>query len=203
MYERTGKKYRYFFLLPPILVGLALACAGIPFYGNCNLFCHVVPPYSWSADSQTASVVTGWPIILLSIIPLGLVIVIGCTNMFLIYFDFRKQERASQRWATSGNSNNNAMSRSVFWQALLYTGSFLLCWLIYFTANFASTQLWNYYTFWVFLVILNPLMGLCNCLVYFRPRLAKSFTKWKDGIDKRKLRRSQARTISTAERSGS
>jgi len=183
MTELRIKKYRYFFILPPILVGLVLAFAGIPFYDNIYLMCHVPPPYDVGFDDVQYTKASNWgPLIALSMVPICLVTAGGCLNMSLIYFHVRKEEKAAQRWMMN-NDNSNGMSKQVFAQALLFTGSFLLCWILYFVANFgASSNLWYNYTFWVFLVILNPLMGLCNCLVYFRIKWSQMLKKWKDNF---------------------
>lgn len=61
-------------------------------------------------------------------------------------------------------------------------GFFLLCWVIYFVANFKWEDVWQNNVFWVTVIILNPLVGLCNCLPYFRPKLVNSFTKWNKDI---------------------
>ena len=106
---------------------------------------------------------------------------IACANMAVLYFAVRKQEKASQRWAR-GAQNNNSMSKTVFFQGLQYTGSFLLCWTLYFIANFRTDQLKDNYTFWVFLVMLNPLMGFCNSLVYFRFNIIKDVTKARESV---------------------
>ena len=106
---------------------------------------------------------------------------IACANMAVLYFAVRKQDKASQQWAR-GAQNNNSMSKTVFFQGLQYTGSFLLCWTLYFIANFRTDQLKDNYTYWVFLVILNPLMGFCNSLVYFRFKIIKELTKVRESM---------------------
>ena len=106
---------------------------------------------------------------------------IACANMAVLYFAVRKQEKASQQWAR-GAQNNNSMSKTVFFQGLQYTGSFLLCWTLYFIANFRTDQLKDNYTFWMFLVMLNPLMGFCNSLVYFRFKIIKGVTRARESI---------------------
>ena len=74
------------------------------------------------------------------------------------------------------------MSRAVLFRGLQYTGSFLLCWTLYFIANFRTDQLKHNYTYWVFLAILNPLMGFCNSLVYFRFKFINGVTKVRENV---------------------
>ena len=107
---------------------------------------------------------------------------VACANMAVIYFAVRRQEKAIQQWARGNTGSNDSMSRPVFLQGLLYTGSFLLCWTLYFIANFRSSDLWDNYTYWVFLVILNPLMGFCNSLVYFRFKIIKGVARAMESI---------------------
>mmetsp|Transcript_17359 Transcript_17359/g.28079 ORF Transcript_17359/g.28079 Transcript_17359/m.28079 type:complete len:461 (+) Transcript_17359:435-1817(+) len=189
MRESQIKRYRYRFLLPPVVIGLALAFAGIPFYDNIMLMCHVPPPYELGEGGfeglQVAKTTTWWPVLLLSILPLGISIFVGCTNMILIYHHVRKQEKRAQRWMMNDNGNSNSMSRPVLLKASLYTASFLLCWVQYFTANFRSDELWDNYAFWVSLVLFNPLMGFCNCLVYYRVKILKSVTRCRSYISTR------------------
>mmetsp|Transcript_28461 Transcript_28461/g.51911 ORF Transcript_28461/g.51911 Transcript_28461/m.51911 type:complete len:222 (+) Transcript_28461:108-773(+) len=189
MRESQIKRYRYRFLLPPVVIGLALAFAGIPFYDNIMFICHVPPPYDLGYDGfeglQVAKTTTWWPVILLSILPLGIAIVVGCTNMILIYHHVRKQEKRAQRWMVNDNGNNNSMSRPVLLKASLYTASFLLCWVQYFIANFISDELWHNYAYWVSIVLFNPLMGFCNCLVYHRVKIIKSVARCRNYISTR------------------
>ena len=197
MTELRMKKYRYLFILSPVLVGLALAFAGIPFYDMIYILCHVPPPFTFGLDRGSFTKAKNWgPLIALSIVPIGLVIVGGCLNMSLIYFHVRKEEKAAQRWMV-GSANSNGTSKKVFTQAMLFTGSFLLCWILYFIANFNTGDLLNNYTFWVFVVILHPLMGLCNCLVYFRVKCSKMLEKWKDNFKQKLAKKSEQNKTET------
>lgn len=181
MRESQINRYRLLFLLPPPLVGLALALAGIPFYDSIIMMCHVPPPYSLAVeglDFEYSKTSTWGPIVALSIVPLTISMVAGIANMIAIYCSVRRQERRATRWRHAAE-DGHSISRPVLMQALLYTASFLLCWSLYFVANFRSDELWDNYAFWASLALLSPLMGFCNCLVYFRPRMAKAFANWR------------------------
>jgi hypothetical protein len=109
----------------------------------------------------------------------------------------RKLKRLSGTAATSAQPtrpSTNRLSNTVWWQALLYVSSFLLTWPIYLYANFNTTR--EDYAFWVVLVILNPLQGFWNCVIYFRPRLAERWTAFRS---KRKARKNEAKKTRRAE----
>jgi hypothetical protein len=89
---------------------------------------------------------------------------------------------------TRHNTNTNRLSNTVWWQAILYVSSFLLTWPIFFVANFNPTRV--DYAFWVVVVILNPLQGFWNCVIYFRPRLSEHWIAFRS---KRRVTRNKAK----------
>ena len=78
------------------------------------------------------------------------------------------------------------MTDAVFWQAVFYMGSFLMCWPIYYIAAFRVLEKWDKYGFWVAVVVLFPLQGFWNAFVYFRLRIVQYFQQ-------RKRRRREAK----------
>ena len=61
---------------------------------------------------------------------------------------------------------------AVFWQAFWYVMAFLLTWVIYLIGQFKpyfSSEDEKLYSFWITLLILNPLMGFWNAFVYIKP----------------------------------
>jgi hypothetical protein len=77
------------------------------------------------------------------------------------------------------------MERQTFWQALFYLGSFYLTWPILLAVNLShDAQL--IYPFMQVIVILAPLQGFLNFLVYARPRILKRLE------ERRKTRRQAA-----------
>ena len=85
---------------------------------------------------------------------------------------------SSQLNASSPNANKrkrriaSKTEKAVFWQAFWYVMAFLLTWVIYLIGQFKpyfSTDDTKLYSFWVTLLILNPLMGFWNAFVYVKP----------------------------------
>eukprot|EP00526_Cylindrotheca_closterium_P005229 CAMPEP_0113621150 /NCGR_PEP_ID=MMETSP0017_2-20120614/10800_1 /TAXON_ID=2856 /ORGANISM="Cylindrotheca closterium" /LENGTH=631 /DNA_ID=CAMNT_0000530873 /DNA_START=174 /DNA_END=2069 /DNA_ORIENTATION=+ /assembly_acc=CAM_ASM_000147 len=141
-----------------------------------------------------------------TVVPIAMVFVLGSANMIMIFLHVQKQDRTADKWRMGNRLANNSaeiseshsgskffsgwwkkarvpkertnqISREVWWQAVFYMGSFLLTWPIYFFANFNVLEKWDNYAFWVACIILFPLQGFWNCLVYFRPQLFRYFRK--------------------------
>ena len=66
----------------------------------------------------------------------------------------------------------NKTEKAVFWQAFWYVVAFLLTWVIYLIGQFKpyfSSDDQSLYSFWIALLLLNPLMGFWNAFVYVKP----------------------------------
>jgi hypothetical protein len=83
------------------------------------------------------------------------------SDVFSESFQPRRRQTAIQK-----------MERQTFWQALFYLGAFYLTWPILLAANF-SKRAQGSYGFMLLVIILGPLQGFLNFLVYARPRILK------------------------------
>lgn len=92
--EHRMKKVKIWLFLCPIVVGLSLAFAGIPFYDNVILWCNNAA--SW------------WPDI-----PVAVAIVIATGVMSIVCWDVYKKEKASKRWKMTrrGSSTGTSLGR--------------------------------------------------------------------------------------------
>mmetsp|Transcript_7708 Transcript_7708/g.21467 ORF Transcript_7708/g.21467 Transcript_7708/m.21467 type:complete len:788 (-) Transcript_7708:202-2565(-) len=168
------KTLRKYFHIPPIVIALAFGGAGIPFYDNLIMICHV-PPYP--EDEK-------YLVYVLVVVPILLALA-GCMlNMARIYWTVRKQSHASRKWTMSGaissrtpnddrnnNSNNHGpptLDRVVFWQAIFYVASFTITWPFWIVSllRFETTS----YVYFIFVATMVPLQGAFNFIVYMRPR---------------------------------
>jgi len=151
---------RIWFFICPIIVGMAFAFAGIPFYDMLFIWCNNSNPYYWPE------------------IPVFLAILATTCIMASICYDVWKTEKASSgdRMSVSGQAPETMTSR-MFWQSLWYCGAFWLTWIPYLALQYA----WNSgegYTSYPSILIpatLVTLQGCWNAVIYFRRRARKRF----------------------------
>lgn len=199
---RDSQLQRYKFHVPPVVIGLALALAGLPHYTSILVACHIPPPPI--AVNQTLLNV-------FVLIPIATVMVLCTGSMVFIYYHVWKQDRAANRWrlgertssmndddppnqlpgfsfsrivtillGKNGSSQQerprNRLSASVKYQAALYVTAFLLTWPIYFWGVYRYDKLYKNFPFWAVTLCLAPLQGFWNAIVYFRVRIAECLT---------------------------
>jgi hypothetical protein len=139
----------YFLLLPPIVVGLAFAAAGLPYYDNVMVWCN--NSANW------------WPEV-----PVILAILYVSIIMGDIVLTVHKKEKASHRY--TGGSNK--LSNMVFKQAMYFVGAFYLTWVPYLVLQYMWSRGTGYNIYGLTLAAstMVPLQGFYNFLVYARPR---------------------------------
>jgi hypothetical protein len=104
MRESQLRRLKYWFHVPTLLVGFGLAFAGIPFYENIFVVCHIpaaVDIKGWGAEGEVKSMTDAESDSLLtvfSIVPISIVFVVGGINMILVYLHVRKLDKAANRW---------------------------------------------------------------------------------------------------------
>jgi hypothetical protein len=190
MRESQLKKLQLWFHIPGLIVGFALAFAGIPHYSN-NIWGCTVPPPPMAEDYRY--------IVIFAVIPRGISVAIATVNTGLVYWAVRKQMIAAKKWtersssfvANSGASDVLSMNpdasdlsgqpgrhesviqtleRQTFWRALFYLGAFYLTVPVPLIANFNETAGASY-PYMLTAFTLAPLQGFLNFLLYARPLL--------------------------------
>merc|ERR1712194_589226 len=106
--ESKMQKYKFVFFGCPIAVGLAFACAGIPFYTNSILLCN--NGARW------------WPEI-----PVIVAILIVTITMVILCRDVYLTEQESNRFSVA-ETQQHTMTKAVFWQSFWYLMVFYLTW---------------------------------------------------------------------------
>ena len=89
--ESRVRKVLYYLHIP-LVVGIGMTVAGIPFYESLVWICWVAPPPF--ADDY-------WNIVLFGILPIGLAAVVSTINLLAVYLKVRKQFAAGNRWRIS------------------------------------------------------------------------------------------------------
>lgn len=109
--ETQVKKVRPYLFLVPILLGVAFAFAGIPFYAPLYLWCNNEASY--------------WPDI-----PIAIAIGAATLIMGTVCLDVYTKEKATKKYHT-GRTGRQSLSNKVFWQSFFYLMAFYLTWPVY------------------------------------------------------------------------
>jgi hypothetical protein len=150
--ENQIKKYGLWMVGLPLFIGLALACASIPFYGNNLPVCYV-----------------DYFIFFLTI-PIVIVIFFETAIMFTIYWKVYNQERRVRRWIV--RSNVQSLPRKVFWQCFWYLMCFYVSWpIVLGFVNTANGSFNDAFGFYCTAMILMPLQGFLNFIAYSRHQI--------------------------------
>ena len=160
--EARLRKIRFWMHAFPIVLGLALAFGGLPYYTWTPSFCII--PYFPLEDNLLK-------VLWLLVIPFSVTLLALSVLMLQVYLTVRKQYRKS-----SGNRHNATVQEKVFWQSVSYLVAFLISWPIVLVGAIRVGQTgFLPYAFGMTLVILGPLQGFINSVVYFRPRFGGWF----------------------------
>ena len=187
--ETKLRKVRIWFHTP-VLIGVSLACAAIPFYRYNIGGCYLPPPPLSSSYRD---------ITIFFFIPVSIVVVVATVNMAIVVWTVRKNTRKVQKWR-KGSNKGSELERQVMLQAIFYLGGFYLAYPIMIGANVDEAARAEQY--WLFLACttLVPLQGFMNFSVYIRPRVMRHLRrKQKERRDRRENRRKRKATNSTAE----
>ena len=157
-------KRRVYLFLPPIVVGLVFAFAGIPYDDSLMIWCNNGASY--------------WPDI-----PVAIAIGLATAIMATVCWDVYSKEKASAKWrggAGAGASNNSrgrqTLSSRVFWQSFWYLMAFYLTWPAYLGLQYSWAGGSNFANYGLVLAgaVMAPLQGFWNMMVYIRPRYLDS-----------------------------
>jgi hypothetical protein len=200
MKEYQIKKLRLWLHVPALVLGIALACGGIPFYENVGWGCYIPPHY----DKVLRGPRHRLAISIFAVIPIFSAIIIATVNTVLVYWAVPQQMIAARKWRFGGAAKQrqqaaksdlprNAgvpgesfqprrpspqtaiqkMESQSFWQALFYLGAFYVTWPSLLAAQFGDDGPQSYLPYLVVVSILGPMQGFLNFLVYARPRIQK------------------------------
>jgi hypothetical protein len=151
----------------PMVIGFALAFAGIPYYDNFLWICHIPsPPIGQSYRYVFA----------IALIPVTVAIVLSATAMFLVYIKVRRQSQTANRWRLgNGGGADGKLARRVFWQSFFFVVALYGSWPILVLAEYSgdNRRLYELYGFWVVALTLAPLQGFFNFFVYTRPKMLR------------------------------
>jgi hypothetical protein len=216
MRELQLKKLQLWFHIPGLIVGFALAFAGIPFYENDLWGCYIPPPPL--VDDYRY-------IVIFAVLPKCTAVAIATVNTGLVYWAVRKQMIAARKWGISSFSDPSSsyqpdasgglpmnpdassvsaqprrreasviemMERQTFWRALFYLGAFYVTVPIPLLANFSHDAA-TYYPYMLTTFTLAPLQGFLNYLLYARPRIQKVLKEHQQAV--RRIRQKVLRRI--------
>eukprot|EP00980_Cylindrotheca_fusiformis_P000745 scaffold174_cov98-Cylindrotheca_fusiformis.AAC.14 len=132
MRETQLQRLKYWFHVPTMLVGFGLAFAGIPYYDNVFLFCHIPPAVEvsiWWASGSGSEAYTGADstglLTVFSIVPISIVFFVGGVNMIVIYLHVRKQDRAANRWRMGNRLAQNSADAPTSGQSSSFWSKFI------------------------------------------------------------------------------
>ena len=172
----------YMHALPLILgIGTAVTALVLNMYNPADWDCWIAPPANCTQTSEYENTTSCKKFNNIDVFRMAFlfgplwVVIIGVTAvMSLIFLHVRKQEKKSQRWATTTSTKRLTNTRNLGVQSALYVGS------LYITYTFPTiTRLlqlagkdvpsWLFVTSGIFI----PFQGFFNSLVYFRPQYNK------------------------------
>jgi hypothetical protein len=160
--EDRIKKYRLWIIGLPLFIGLAFACAGIPFYDVNETMCYL--PNSYFGLFFMA-------------IPILTVTFFATAIMFAIYWKVYHQERRVRRWIVG--SNVQSLPRKVFWQGFWYLMCFYVSWPIILVYSYIPVG--NLYIGFGLLcttMFVAPLQGFLNFIAYTRQRIMRGMKRY-------------------------
>jgi hypothetical protein len=203
MKEHQIKKLRLWLHVPALFVGFALAFGGIPLYEKLSFGCYIPPPPLADNPQNLLIFTVVPICTAIVIATVNMVLVYWAVRKQMIAsrkWQFRSAAMQQHQQASASSLFRNAdacsalrinsdvfsesfqprrrqtaiqkMERQTFWQALFYLGAFYLTWPILLAANF-SKRAQGSYGFMLLVIILGPLQGFLNFLVYARPRILK------------------------------
>jgi hypothetical protein len=186
--ESWLKKQKWWLHGIPIIAGLSVAGASIPFASNNYYGCHV--RISNTIDQST---------IYLFIVPVIFVLTYSTLIIFIILLKVHLHKSKVYRWRYISDLDMNVVTgdcaypsairhrpkkasvldklqRRVTVQAFLYLAALWCTWPLFLVPFFAFKRLKNLpepwqYVFYVLVFILAPLQGFLNALIYFRARI--------------------------------
>lgn len=199
----------------PLIVGLVVASASIPFISKSIQGCHISPPSSTvvrqlDIEGNTAS----WgPYLGLYIVPAYVVIIYTTGALLRVYLHVRKVNRNANKWrfptlprrperrvAQNGSASDTAgrgrrrsttsvnLQKELAIQSAMYLVALYLSWFVYLViAVHLDKYLMSHYSLWAFVYFLIPLQGFLNSITYFRPRFVRLWAKYR----KERLRKKQ------------
>ena len=167
--ESKLKKIRLWLHATPLVIGFSLAFAGIPLYSNDILACYIPPP----------TIALTWTnILVFGMVPIGAVIAFTSIMMTIMYLKVRQDLRGSIKWQKGGTKKGKPdLEKEVFWQSLSYLSAFWISWPILLVSNAKSDS--GEYPLFVVVMLLAPIQGFSNFLVYVRPRMLRRFRQRK------------------------
>jgi hypothetical protein len=200
MRESQLKKLQLWLHIPALIVGFALAFGGIPVYGNHLWGCYVSPPpleEPYYKNVIFAAICTA-----IAILTVNMVLVYWSVRKQMLAarksrmsWVGRNDSSLAGNAAASGDLPMNLdasdasfqprrrdmgemviqkMERQTFWQALFYLAAFYLTWPILLAPTFIQRGgEGDNYPFTLTVLILAPLQGFLNFIVYARPRILK------------------------------
>jgi hypothetical protein len=195
--ESQLKKQQLWLHIPALIVGFALAFGGIPVYGNALWGCYAPPPPL--AKIHYNIVISAAICTAIAILTVNMVLVYLAVRKQMIAARRSRMSWMDRDVSSSGVLPTNPdasdvsfqprrrampqmviqkMERQTFWQALFYLGAFYLTWPILLApAIIQNGREGDKYPFTLTVLILAPLQGFSNFLVYARPRILKRIQK--------------------------
>ena len=176
--EERVRRIEHWILGVPLVCGLTLAFAAIPYYTSIAVHCHIVVPPA----------ATWYPILFLAIVPNITVTVVSTTLMAIVCVKVRQQAKRMARWRFQPKTKNGSrrrqspsIDRRIFWQAVLFLLAFYvthtvhLCLLVreWLRSRHRRYTGRSVYVSWVLFTIVTPLQGFWNAFIYFRRRLSQ------------------------------
>jgi hypothetical protein len=193
---RTIRKY---LLGIPILCGSILGFSSIPFISNGTFGCHLTPRYPLfpvEVLQQLGYQDSNWPFVSFLLVPAFLALFYSTFITSFILFKMWRVDKRSQKWSMSQRTSIlsatpkrkvkpratalTKLRREVFQQCFQYLVAVYITWFLYLLVT-AKTETFvtSYYELWLLVFFLGGIQGFLNCMIYFQPRMIRSWRHWR------------------------
>jgi hypothetical protein len=193
---RTIRKY---LLGIPILCGSILGFSSIPFISNGAFGCHLTTRYPLlpvEVLQQLGYQDSNWPFVSFLLVPTFLALFYSTFITSFILFKMWRVDKRSQKWSMSQWTSIlsvtpkrkvkpratalTTLRREVFQQCFQYLAAAFMTWFLYLLVT-AKTETFiaSHYELWLRVFFLGGIQGFLNCMIYFQPRMIRSWRHWR------------------------
>jgi hypothetical protein len=185
----------------PMLIGSIMGLSSIPFIQGGIVGCQLIPPIPLVPAEVLRALGMQymlWPFIAFMLVPGYLAIAYSTLIILYMLYRMKQVDQNAKKWIISQHTPKSGrkvkrketaltkLRREVFRQCVQYLAAVYVTWLFYLTMSLEAKHIMtSNYGLWILLYFVSGIQGFLNCMVYFRPRLARYWRKWRKETQER------------------